>query len=217
MTTVPETTPSPFTFSTTHPIHRQYHFPPFYTPQPILSTHHAQLSQWAVLILDYCRHNRIYSLSLSQVSYSKGTRPDLSAHPHAVLFYNAAIPRWVEPAFAREIVDWMAGEEGGMKAEWRDKVGGSGKKGEDAATGDVFWVYWRRPEEWAGVIEGWVEGSGQKGVVLTVYELLNGDATAKEEWRGMDEELMVKSLQILVKRGRAQVFGGDGQLGVKFF
>lgn len=36
-------------------------------------------------------------------------------------------------------------------------------------------------------------------------------------FHGMDNDIMLKALNILVKRGKAQVFGGDGQEGVKFF
>jgi hypothetical protein len=37
------------------------------------------------------------------------------------------------------------------------------------------------------------------------------------EFHGMDPELMNKSLQVLVKRSKAQVFGSEDSLGVKFF
>lgn len=37
------------------------------------------------------------------------------------------------------------------------------------------------------------------------------------EFRGMDPDLLQKSLNVLVKRGKAQVFGTDDQRGVKFF
>lgn len=37
------------------------------------------------------------------------------------------------------------------------------------------------------------------------------------EFHGMDAALLQKSLQVLVKRGRAQVFGSEDSLGVKFF
>ena len=37
------------------------------------------------------------------------------------------------------------------------------------------------------------------------------------EFHGMDQEVLQRSLNILVKRGKAQVFGHDDQLGVKFF
>lgn len=37
------------------------------------------------------------------------------------------------------------------------------------------------------------------------------------EWHGMDVDAMMKALHVLVKRGKAQVFGSEGQEGVKFF
>ena len=41
----------------------------------------------------------------------------------------------------------MGSVEGGKRAEW---IGGEGGgKG-------VVWIWWRRPEEWAGVILDWV-------------------------------------------------------------
>jgi ESCRT-II complex subunit VPS25 len=33
----------------------------------------------------------------------------------------------------------------------------------------------------------------------------------------MDTDVMLRSLSVLVKRGKAQIFGGEGQEGVKFF
>lgn len=33
----------------------------------------------------------------------------------------------------------------------------------------------------------------------------------------MDPEVMLRSLNVLVKLGKAQVFGSEGQEGVKFF
>ena len=75
--------------------------------------------------------------------------------------------------------------------------------------------------------------------MLTVYELVEGEATTSQgmslwktglllklkcsfmflikEFHGMDPEVMLRSLSILVKRGKAQVFGSEGQEGVKFF
>lgn len=65
----------------------------------------------------------------------------------------------------------MTRDEGGRRAEWIDG-GGVGAKGGTA------WVYWKRPEEWAEVVVAWVEDSGQKNTVLTLYELMNGEMTA---------------------------------------
>lgn len=67
------------------------------------------------------------------------------------------------------------------------------------------------------VLEEWVDRTGQKGTVLTLYEIVEGDASRKEEFFGMDMELLIRSLGISVKRGKAQIFGGEGSEGVKFF
>lgn len=37
------------------------------------------------------------------------------------------------------------------------------------------------------------------------------------EFYGLDPELLQKALQVLVKRGKAQIFGQEDQQGVKFF
>lgn len=117
---------------------------------------------------------------------------------------------------ARTVINWMASSEGGNRAEW---IGaGAAKKSKDAGEeGGKCWVYWRRPEEWAALLEEWVERTGQKGTVLTLYELTESDATKREEFYGMDGELLQRSLGICVKRGKAQIFGAEGSEGVKFF
>ncbi len=43
------------------------------------------------------------------------------------------------------------------------------------------------------------------------------DPSVTPEFHGMDQELLQKSLQVLVKRGKAQIFGSEDQLGVKIF
>jgi len=93
--------------------------------------------------------------------------------------------------------------------------GGDGGKGE--AKGDEVWIYWKTPEEWASTIEKWVDETAQRNMVLTLYELLEGDGSLGQEFHGMDPELLQKALSILVKRGKAQVFGQEDQQGVKFF
>lgn len=37
------------------------------------------------------------------------------------------------------------------------------------------------------------------------------------ELHGMDSEVLLKALNVLVKRGKAQIFGSEDSLGVKFF
>ena len=70
--------------------------------------------------------------------------------------------------------------------------------------------------------------------MLTLYELTESEATLSQgmlivletrkitdrvdlEFHGMDPELLQKALSVLVKRGKAQVFGQEDQQGVKFF
>ena len=100
----------------------------------------------------------------------------------------------------------MCSAEGGKRAEWVDQK-----------TKGKCWVWWRTPDEWADVVYNWVEGTGQKGSVLTVYELSQGDGVKGSDLYELDAEVVNKCLNVLVKRGKAQVFGeGEGK-GVKFF
>jgi ESCRT-II complex subunit VPS25 len=68
---------------------------------------------------------------------------------------------------AREMVEFMRKE---GRAEW---IG----RGEER---NVAWVWWRNPEEWAGAIAEWVEETGQKNTVLTLYELTESEATVSQ-------------------------------------
>ncbi|KAI1310628.1 ESCRT-II complex subunit-domain-containing protein [Xylaria venustula] len=187
------------TTSTGFQFPREYHFPPFFTRQPNLSTRHSQQSKWASLILSYCAHHRLYKLTLT----SPAT---------ADLFHNRRLDRRLGLADAREVLEFMRRD---GRVEFIH-AGGSGSKGAEDE-GDVVWVYWRTPEEWAALVEAWVEETAQKGTVLTLYELAQGDATIGTEFHGLDPELLQKALQVLVKRNKAQIFGQEDQLGVKFF
>lgn len=239
--------PPPFNFP------REYYFPPFFTRQTNLTTHHAQLTKWSALVLSYCRHHRIFKLSLSGSSNNNnnngGNGPASSSAggqttattttatntPGAdELFNNRKLGRRLSVADVKEVIEFMRRD---GRAEY---VGGGGG-------GDVVWIYWRTPEEWATLIEAWVEETAQKGSVLTLYELTEGEGTRRTgelfafigpkggvavgvfifrvamltdggiEFHGLDHELLQKALGILVKRGKAQVFGQEDSQGVKFF
>ena len=108
----------------------------------------------------------------------------------------------------------------GGRAEWissSSRSGGGRIRGVAEEGKEEAWIWWKRPEEWGEALAGWVERTGQKGVVLTWYELLNGEAVGGEEWAGMEEEVLGRCLGVLVKKGKAQVFGEEGEKGVKFF
>lgn len=181
-----------------------YAFPPFFTLQPIASTRSSQLSSWSNLIQSYCRHNRIFSLSLIDAL-------------NTPLFSNAKLSRQLSLRDAKAIFAWMASAEGGNRAEFFSSTGKKSTRPPDDSEGGRVWVYWRRPEEWAAALEEWVERTGQKGTVLTLYEIAEGDASRNEDFYEMDLELLQKSLAVCVKRGKAQIFGAEGSEGIKFF
>jgi ESCRT-II complex subunit VPS25 len=197
--------PSHTTTETAFQYPPHYSFPPFFTLQPVLTTRTSQLQSWSSLIQSYCRHHRIWSLSLN----------DALSTP---LFSNTKLSRKLSLRDARAIIHWMTTSEGSNRAEW---IGISTKKGwakgDEGGDAAKAWIFWRRPEEWAAVLEEWVERTGQKGSVVTLYEITESDATRREEFFGMDGELLVRSLAVCVKRGKAQVFGQEGSEGVKFF
>lgn len=62
-----------------------------------------------------------------------------------------------------------------------------------------------------------VDETGQKNVVLTLYELTESESTVSQEFHGMDPDLLQRAMSVLVKRGKAQVFGQEDEQGVKFF
>jgi ESCRT-II complex subunit VPS25 len=212
------TAATPFAFPST------YNFPPFFTPQPNSTTRHSQLQKWSSLIQSWCRHHRTYRLSLVDAVDSP-------------LFHNAALRKRLDLAEARAVVDWMTKKEeeggGGQRAEWIEGAAAGG----NTAPKSVAWIWWRRPEEWADVLVDWIDVTGQRGVVLTVFELVQGEATVSQgrslitqtgstengradhlaEFHGMDNDAMMKALNVLVKRGKASVFGNEGEEGVKFF
>jgi ESCRT-II complex subunit VPS25 len=180
---------------------KSYAFPPFFTLQPTAQTRHAQLVKWSLLTQRYCRHHRLWKLRL----------PDALATP---LFHNQALNKRLSLRDARAVIDFMASSaEGDGRAEWITGGGAGAGAGEKVEA----WIWWRRPEEWGALIAEWVEGTGQKGVVLTLYELVEGQETEGQEFWGLDPEVLRRGLASLVKKGRAQVFGAEDQMGVKFF
>jgi ESCRT-II complex subunit VPS25 len=169
-----------------------YHFPPFFSPQPTALTRQAQLKKWSVFIQRYCQHHHIFQLQIIDVLDTP-------------LFHNSTLKKRLSLKDAKAVIDYMVSKDGDERAEWLGP--------EKSAA----WIWWRKPEEWANVISSWVDETGQKGTVLTLYELIQGEATEKQDFYAMDIDVLRKSLGTLVKKGKAQVFGTDDQQGVKFF
>ncbi|KAI1826740.1 vacuolar protein-sorting-associated protein [Xylaria intraflava] len=194
----PSTTTTTTTKPQTQPTYRfppEHAYPPFYTRQTNQNTLRSQHEKWAALILSYCAHHRLYKLS--------ATSPAGEA-----LFHNRQLNRRLSGADTRDVLDFMR-RDGRVEFIRR----GAGDDGD----GDVVWVYWKTPDEWAALVEAWVDDTALKGTVFTLYELSRGEDTLGTEFHGLDLELLQKALQVLVKRGKAQIFGQEDQLGVKFF
>ncbi|KXS95130.1 hypothetical protein AC578_2886 [Pseudocercospora eumusae] len=189
-------TPSASTKSASFTFPAYTTFPPFYTLQPNLTTRSRQLELWSALITSYCAHHRIFRLALSS--------------PPSNLFSNASIKRSLKPADIRAVLEHMSKPENGPRAEWIAPTSRS-------ETSNTCYIYWKTPTEWADTIYKFVEETGQKGAVLTIYELRQGESSVGKEWQEIDEALLRKALNVLVKRGKAQIFGQEENAGVKFF
>ncbi|KAK5995176.1 Vacuolar protein-sorting-associated protein 25 [Cladobotryum mycophilum] len=138
------------------------------------------LAKWSSLVLSYASHHRVFRLSVSSAAESD-------------LFHNRAIDRRLGPADVRDLLDFM-------RKEGRAESVNGGSSGGSGSEGDVVFLYWKTLEEWAALIESYVEETGQKG-----------------KFHGIDTEILLKALNLLVKKGKAQIFGSEDSLGVKFF
>ena len=213
-----------------------------FTLQPNLNTRRAQLDKWSSLVLAYCRHYRIFRLVVAQAAGSDAlpgpVRVDgdeASAAAAAAmdaddaapsiayyapdLFRNRTIDRTMPAGEVREVFE-------DLRRQGRIEVIGApasaaltGPTAATAAPTDSFscYVFWRTPEEWAAAVEAYVDETAQRGSVLTLYELTSGDGTRGRELHGLDPVVLQRALAVLVKRGKAQVFGAENSLGVKFF
>ncbi|CAK7209971.1 hypothetical protein SCUCBS95973_000627 [Sporothrix curviconia] len=219
-----------------------YNYPPMFTLQPNLNTRRAQLDKWSSLVLAYCRHYRIFRLVVAQAAGGEASSPGSASGPVRVdgndaaaavtaadvddaapsiayyapdLFRNRTIDRTMPAGEVREVFD-------DLRRQGRIEVISAPATATLTATTaptDSFscYVFWRTPEEWAAAVEAFVDETAQRGSVLTLYELTSGDGTRSSELHGLDPVVLQRALAVLVKRGKAQVFGSEESLGVKFF
>ena len=76
-------------------------------------------------------------------------------------------------------------------------------------------IYWRSPEEWGSLIYTYVKERGMTNTVCTFYELTEGSDTVEQKFHGLENELLIKSLQTLEQQRKAEIFPDEE--GVKFF
>lgn len=179
-------------------------FPAFYTLQPNLTTRARQLDLWTQLIRSHTSSRKIFTLNLSSPPADLFTLPSSSTDAAG------RSARALKPADIRTVLDHMALPSTGSLVEWISAP-------TRGAQSNSAYIWWRSPGEWADLLLAWVEETGQRGTVLTLYELRFGDGAEGREWSGMDEGMLRKVLGVVVKKGRGQVFGEGGGEGVKFF
>jgi len=75
-------------------------------------------------------------------------------------------------------------------------------------------LYWRTPEEWAEVLHGWADSTGQLNTILTFYDII--EPPVPSPLSGMPATLLRRAINILAKTGRSQMIAvADGE-GVRF-
>lgn len=170
----------------------QYNFPPFFTIQPNLDTRSKQIEAWKNLLLSYYKHHKLYRLDITEAQAD-------------VLFCNSSINRKLNLEGIVLILDSL---ERTGHVEW-----------ESAKEKKRCYLMWRTLDEWADLIFNWVCASGMTDTVCTLYELHSGDDTVDQEFHQIDIAVLRKALQVLERRGKAQIFSAvdPQEEGVKFF
>ena len=172
------------------PIYLQY--PPLFTRQPAQQTLDKQLEVWSQLVLDYCKHHRLFSISIKT--------------PPPRLFDNSQLKRKCSQQFIKEILDHLVQKR--KQAIWSpvDK--------------SVCHIMWRTVDEWSAAIVQWSKERAflPANSILTCYELFNGDLTVDEEFHGLkDRWLLAQILGHLKMTGRCGIMvsgvdSGSGSL-----
>lgn len=157
--------------------------------QPVLDTRQKQSQLWGDLILKYCQFHKIYELNIQDAL-------------NTPLFYNEAINRRLTAAGATQFIDDLAKN---GNAEWMTRE-------KQACT-----IFFKNVDHWATSILKWVEDCGKTDTVLTLWEIQNGEDSEDQEFYGVDQRIIMKALQLLERKGRAEIINSDSGVGVKFF
>ncbi|KAK1160303.1 hypothetical protein AOXY_G20435 [Acipenser oxyrinchus oxyrinchus] len=161
----------------------------FYRLQPNVDTRQKQLTAWCSLALSYCRHQKLYTMDVMEAQESP-------------VFNNKKIQRKLSTDTIQVIFEELR-KKGNL--EWIDK------------NKTRCLIMWRRPEEWGKLIYQWVSNNGMTNSVFTLYELSNGDDTENEEFHGLEDWLLLRSLQTLQLERKAEIITLNESKGVKFF
>lgn len=148
-----------------------YAFPPFYTLQPNPVSRGQQLSQWRVLILDYCRYHRIFSLSPLPGTSEVAAKTE-AADPHKSLFANRSIQRSLSPESIRQVLTDLVEHK---QAAWEGQLMSKAKSASSGGANSKAFIYWKTPARWGDAIYDWVLQTGQNKSIMTLFELNQGE------------------------------------------
>ncbi|WWC86716.1 uncharacterized protein L201_001594 [Kwoniella dendrophila CBS 6074] len=161
-------------------------FPPFFTLQPNPSTLSHQLELWRALTLKWSKHHRVFEVNIE------------SEQIHEV-FENKYIKRKLLPPSMKKLLLEMS------------------KNGEAAPDppkqDNRFLIYWKKPDEWGDLIYTWIMDNGLNSSIMTFYEITDGDLSHTTEFYELPIPILRKALESLVKRGKAQLLEGKGEIG----
>ncbi|KAJ8494033.1 hypothetical protein OPV22_015754 [Ensete ventricosum] len=153
-----------------------FNYPPYFTLQPVRETREKQVQLWKELILDYCRSQKIFVISLEE---------------DFPLFSNPVIERSLSHE-ARQLFLAALVNEG--RAEWIDK---SHRK---------CLILWLRIQDWADYILNFVKENGFEDSVMTIEDLRSGIETRGTELAGIDRGVLLRALKLLEQKGKAAIF-----------
>ncbi|XP_071941385.1 vacuolar protein-sorting-associated protein 25-like [Antedon mediterranea] len=167
----------------------QYNFPPFFTIQPNLETQKKQIEGWCDLVLLFSQQNKIFQLDVKESS----TNPPFS---------NSQINRKLPLDGVYRVLEELKAR---GNVEWTDK------------TKSRCLLMWRTPDEWGKLIYKWASKNGFLNSVCTLFEITHGDDSKSEEFSGLEDWLLKRSLESLQRQHKAEMISFDGNEGVKFF
>ncbi|WWC59654.1 uncharacterized protein I303_102214 [Kwoniella dejecticola CBS 10117] len=161
-------------------------FPPFFTLQPNPSTLAHQLELWRALVLRWAKYERVFEVSVDGNELGE-------------VFENKRIKRkLLTPSLRRLLTEMSKNGEAAPDPPKQD---------------NRYSIYWKKPDEWADLIYTWIMDNGLNSSIMTFYEITDGDLSHTTEFYELPTPILRKALESLVKRGKAQLLEGKGEIG----
>ncbi|CUM67963.1 uncharacterized protein PRCAT00005676001 [Priceomyces carsonii] len=173
-------------------------FPPLYTKQPNATIFSNQLDSWCDIILSYCEHFKVQSLSSNGIPlHAQDETTNKTEYP--LIFENKGIGRAANEELKQAVFKHLIHKL--CKADYIDP--------KHPDLGIV--IYWKSLAEWSNLLYNYVDSAGLRGTILTVYELTKlEESLVPSQLRNLDPNLLIKIIkEVLVKQGKAQILVDD--------